>query len=362
MVAHPYQTLPDHCFWRKAVASPASTDVDPVQRAKFTIRKTERVATAGSCFAQHISRHLAGAGFNYFVTETAHPLFTDDIARQYNYGTFSARYGNVYTSRQLVQLLKRAYGLFTPCEDVWMSGDGQYIDPYRPQIQPNGFASEREFRLDREKHLAAVRRIVEECDVFVFTLGLTEAWVSRQDGAVFPICPGVSGGTFSPERYSFVNLRMSQVLGEMREALDFIRDRNPRVRFLLTVSPVPLIATAIDRHVLVSTTYSKSVLRVVCGDLEAQYDDVAYFPSYEVITGNHARGGYFEADLREVTTAGVAHVMKLFMRHYAIETSQNQVQSEPTSAAADESESAEFRHRMADAIAVICDEEALDRD
>jgi hypothetical protein len=361
MGAHPYQSLPDHCFWRKAVARPASGDVDPVLRAKFPIRKTDRVATAGSCFAQHIARHLAAAGFNYFVTETAHPLFPDQIARQYNYGTFSARYGNVYTSRQLVQLLKRAYGLFTPAEDVWMSRDGQYIDPYRPQIQPNGFASEREFRLDREKHLSAVRRIVEQCDVFVFTLGLTETWVSRQDGAVYPVCPGVSGGTFDPNRYTFINLRMSQVLGEMREAMDFIRDRNPRVRFVLTVSPVPLVATAEDRHVLVSTTYSKSVLRVVCGELDAQYDDVAYFPSYEVITGSHARGAYFESDLREVNNAGVAHVMKLFMRHYATETAPAPLQPEPSAAATDASDSAEFRRRIADAIGVICDEEALDR-
>jgi hypothetical protein len=351
--------LPDHCFWRKAIATPNAEDVDPVVRAKFQISRTDRVATAGSCFAQHIARHLAGAGFNYFVTETAHPIFPDNIARQYNFGTFSARYGNVYTCRQLLQLLKRAYGLFTPVEDVWVSSDGNFIDPYRPQIQPRGFATEREYRLDREKHFAAVRRIVEQCDVFVFTLGLTEAWVARQDGAVFPVCPGVSGGSFVPGRHQFINLRMSQVLGDMREALDFIRNLNPRVRFLLTVSPVPLVATAEDRHVLVSTTYSKSVLRVVCEELEAQYDDVAYFPSYEIITGNHARGAYFERDLREVTEAGVAHVMRLFMRHYAAAPVDAQAASARTSAL-DESNSEEFRRRMAEAVGVICDEEALD--
>ena len=72
-----------------------------------------------------------------------------------------------------------------------------------------------------------------------------------------------------------MNFRVTQVLGDIREAFDFVRDRNPRIRFLITVSPVPLVATAEDRHVLVSTVYSKSVLRAVCGELEAQYDDVA---------------------------------------------------------------------------------------
>ena len=30
-----------------------------------------------------------------------------------------------------------------------------------------------------------------DLDVFVFTLGLTEAWVAKADGAVFPLAPGV---------------------------------------------------------------------------------------------------------------------------------------------------------------------------
>ena len=37
--------------------------------------------------------------------------------------------------------------------------------------------------------------------------------------------------------------------------------RTPKLRILLTVSPVPLTATAGDDHVLLATTYSKSVLR-----------------------------------------------------------------------------------------------------
>lgn len=36
-----------------------------------------------------------------------------------------------------------------------------------------------------------------------------------------------------------------------------------------------------------------------------------------MILGNHARGAYLQPDLREVRAAGVNHVMRLFMRHYA---------------------------------------------
>ena len=80
---------------------------------------------------------------------------------------------------------------------------------------------------------------------------------------------------------------------------------NPRVKVILTVSPVPLVATAEEAHVLVATTLSKSVLRVAAEVVSARGRDVAYFPSYEIITGPQARGRYFAEDLRSVTDEGV---------------------------------------------------------
>ena len=358
---HPYADLPPYCFWRRSVAEIEPQEVDPVVHARFRIGRHDRVATAGSCFAQHIARHLAGAGFHYFVTEQADVPMEVSLTRKYNYGVFSARYGNIYTARQFLQLLKRAYGIFKPVDDVWVGNNGTLIDPYRPNIQPGGFSCEREYRLDREQHFAAVRRAVEETNVMVFTFGLTEAWVNKSDGAVYPVCPGTAAGTFDSTQHKFVNFGMVQVLGDMREALDFIRERNRGVRFILTVSPVPLVATAENRHVLVSTTYSKAVLRTVCGELEGRFDDVAYFPSYEVITGNFNRGLYYESDLREVTEAGVSHVMRLFLQHYAaadeVANGEPIPHMEPDTLTRDPKD---FARIMEEAAKVICDELVLD--
>jgi hypothetical protein len=82
---------------------------------------------------------------------------------------------------------------------------------------------------------------------------------------------------------------------------------------ILTVSPVPLVATAETDHVLTATVYSKSVLRAVAGELAAGDDCVAYFPSYELITGALARGQYFEENMRSVKPEGVAYVMQHFL-------------------------------------------------
>ena len=95
---------------------------------------------------------------------------------------------------------------------------------------------------------------------------------------------------------------------------------NPTVRFVLTVSPVPLTATATSSHVLLATTYSKSVLRAVAGSLAERFADVDYFPSYEVVMSHPSRGIYFEQNMRSVTPAGVEAVMAYFFREHAPQT------------------------------------------
>ena len=168
---HPYRGLPDHQFWRKepGIRNPAA--FDPVINTSFAIAPTDAVVTAGSCFAQHVARFLADSGFNYLVTETLDQAIDPSVARAFNYGLFPARYGNVYTARQLRQLLERAYGLFAPLTAVWEGEADVVVDPFRPQIQPGGFLCAAELDHDRTVHFAAVRRAFDEMDVFVFTLG-----------------------------------------------------------------------------------------------------------------------------------------------------------------------------------------------
>ncbi|MEO1191090.1 MAG: GSCFA domain-containing protein [Pseudomonadota bacterium] len=314
---HPYIGLPDYQFWKHEPAVDPDLPMDPVVDVSFSITTDEPVVTAGSCFAQHVARALARAGFNFHVTEKAHEALIPKAARLNNYTMFSARYGNIYTARQLKQLLQRAYREYVPTESVWIGKMGSFVDPFRPQIQPGGFISTAELERDRDIHLAAVRRAVESLSVFVFTLGLTEAWIDQRDGAVFPLAPGVAGGVYDEEIFAFKNFTVAEIVADMQWSLDFIRARNPNSKFILTVSPVPLNATYLNRHVFVSTTLSKSILRVAAEEVTQNNDRCDYFPSYEIITSPFARGRSYAPDCREVRPIAVAEVMRVFMKHYA---------------------------------------------
>lgn len=362
---NPYAGRPDYQFWRRAGGHDRPEEFDPVTRTKFVIQPSDSVVTAGSCFAQHLSRHLALNGFNVLVTERAHPLIPDEHAAEFHYGLFSARYGNIYTARQLRQLLERSYGLFVPRTRAWEKSRDCWVDPFRPQIQPGGYISVQELELDREIHLAAVRAAVEKMTIFVFTLGLTEAWVDRSDGAVFPLAPGVAGGKYDPDDVMFVNFSARQTIEDLEWSLGFIRRQNPTVKCILTVSPVPLNATAMDRHVWVSTTYSKAALRVAAEEVAANLQLVDYFPSYEIITSPHAGSAYFAKDRRSVTEAGVEHVMRTFFRHYGRAAEPSQATATAHKPSAHQTIDAREASRrevvaMGELMQTLCDEEAID--
>jgi hypothetical protein len=316
-VTHPYSSQSDKAFWKRAVAGRSYFDLEDLS-PPLDLSLEDRFATAGSCFAQHIGRNLAKRGATFLDMEPRPDFVPEAKAREHGYGIFSARYGNIYTARQMLQLLREARGEWQPAEPIWEKGK-RHFDALRPSVDPVGHAGPEDVLTMRKTHLEAVRRLFEKLDVLVFTLGLTEAWQAVSDDTVYPTAPGVIAGDHDPARYRLVNFTYPDIRADMEEIRALVREFNPSARMLLTVSPVPLMATATDDHVMVATTYSKSVLRAVAGDLAASHDDVMYFPSYEIISCHPGHGMFFEPDLRGVNPRGVAFVMEHFFRALAAE-------------------------------------------
>lgn len=344
MPSNPYCKLPPRAFWRTAISEVHYAELADLWEP-LALSRQDRIATAGSCFAQHIGNNLARRGAAFMDLEPPPPALFASVAdaRRFGYQVYSCRYGNIYTTRQLVQLFDEAFGRRSPVEIVWQR-DGRFFDALRPSVDPVGQASAEQIRRLRESHLARVREMFQTLDLFVFTLGLTEAWLSRTDGTAFPTAPGTICGEFDAARYEFRNFSYPEIMADMNRFWSGLREINPRARLLMTVSPVPLTATASGDHVLVATTYSKSVLRAVAGDLARQLPDAWYFPSYEIISSHPSRGMFYDPNLRTVNEFGVNYVMSHFFSGKLAEA----FAASPEAASEGDSE-------------LVCDEEALDR-
>lgn len=314
-MTNPYKKLPEFCFWRNLSNKPLEELENIKLEKKFQIKENYKVSSAGSCFAKNISKFLVNNTNNYFITEKKHDLISEAISQKFNYEVYSARYGNIYTAKQLYQLLLMSQKKFFPIEKYWTVKD-RYIDPIRPLIQPNGFNSKKELLLDRVQHLEFVYKMFKESDVFIFTLGLTELWINKLDGTAYPVCPLVVNDKLNKKSYQFINQNFSQVLEDMTKFISSLKKINKKIKIVLTVSPVPLVATAEKRDVLISNVYSKSVLRNVAEELQKKNEDIYYFPSFEIITSLTSKSFFYENNFRDVTELGVQLAMNCFKKNF----------------------------------------------
>jgi hypothetical protein len=306
---HPYQGIPRYARWKQGVNEGVDRR-ELIAGLRFHgLRDDDRVFSAGSCFASNMVPYLEKAGIAYIRTEPrpqAFSRFKDGLG----YDNFSARFGNIYTSRQFLQLLLRCTARWAPMEDRWRTPAG-LVDPFRPGLTYLT-SSDEEFDALTLSHLSATRVAIETATVVVFTLGLTEAWHAT-DGAVFPVCPGTVAGEFDSNKHHFMNLSTAQVTEDLLGCQGLISELNPKARFVLTVSPVPLTATATGKHVVVASLESKAVLRAAVAGAQAARNEIEYFPAYELLMGWQTPPGSWDPDMRTVTRAGLDYVMSVLL-------------------------------------------------
>jgi len=312
----PYQLASNSAFWRTGVAEKVNSINYDIYKKKFSIGVNEKIATAGSCFAQHIGNKLRQHGFDVMDNEPMPWYFSAAKKKEFSYSIYSARYGNIYTVRQLLQLAKEAFGEWKPENIIWKNKEGRYVDALRPGVEPYGLDTAEEVGWHRKLHLQKVKALFEDMDILIFTFGLTEAWRDKASGTVYPIVPGSIAGEFDSDKYEFINFSYEEILADFIELMRYINAKTKPKKYLITVSPVPLTATATGDHVLSATTYSKSVLRAVAGWINNNFENVDYFPSYEIVINPWANSNKYEDNKRSVLPSAVDEVMKIFLNQH----------------------------------------------
>lgn len=269
------------------------------------INKETPIGSAGSCFADEIAYYLQKNEYNYIVTEV--------LNKNQKYPNSCAAWGVLFNTPSFMQIAERAFGVtdFPPLIDKMGEKENTYFhDPYRENV----FASDPSYiHFMRQEHISAARQVFEQCEVFIITLGLNECFQNIHDGSV------VSRNPKNSSSFTLLNhkiLTVEENVQCLQRFLDIIRTHNPNFKLIVTVSPVPFMATgrADEMHVVTANTHSKSVLRVAAEEFSNRNENVWYFPAYEVVTV--ATRDPWEPDLRHVKRSTVARVMRTFERMF----------------------------------------------
>lgn len=269
----------------------------------------DKVFTIGSCFARNIEEYLELHGLDCPVTKYV------PVAGEYS-GQRGRGILNKFTPLSILEELRWV-------SDVVRNGSNIGEETYRRfcfrvgkyRIVDLGLqdflpVTEKRF-YERRQHIFGIYQSIYRSSAIILTLGLIEQWYYKN--LLIQHAPNSRAMLSQRSDFSCATLTEPQIEASFREICAILKEINPDIKIILTISPVPLRSTFSGQHVMVANTLSKSrlVSAVNASKSTLEFD---YFPSYEIVQliGN----GAFESDLRHVKSEIVKAICQYFCQLY----------------------------------------------
>lgn len=248
------------------------------------LTRTTPVTAFGSCFAHHITRWLSVNGF-------------DVNGADLGLDTHIIRFGEgMVNTFAILEQFQWALENLSLEEGLW-------------------FGENKEIALPTEDVRLATRRIIERTEVFILTLGLSEIWVDKSSGRAF--WRAVPAHLFDESRHAFRVSTVAENFDNLRETVDLIGRHVPGAKVVVTLSPIPLMATFRPVSCLTANSVSKAILRVAIDELmRSDRKGLYYFPSYEIVKEMFVDP--FQEDNRHLKPEVIDFVMSTFAAHYCV--------------------------------------------
>ncbi len=287
-----------------------STFLTPLITPQFKVSREDKIFAIGSCFARGIERALLSRKMNVV---SAAPEFATlaTIGKEVTGLGFTNKYNTYSIFNELSWALDPVAKF--PEGSIIELGNGMAYDPHtNPTLPPAG----RPEILQRRSLLSEVNARIADCRVVIVTLGLVEHWRDTSADTVINTTPPWEAVSRYPGRYEFQVSTFSENMANLEKIHALLaRFGHPQHQIVVTVSPVPLMATFTPQDVIVANTYSKSLLRTVAQEWSTLHENVHYFPSYEIVMNSSREEAWLE-DFRHVQGALVNHIMGLFLQSY----------------------------------------------
>tara|TARA_R110001583_G_scaffold177606_1_gene333201 strand:- start:2370 stop:3383 length:1014 start_codon:yes stop_codon:yes gene_type:complete len=284
----------------------------------FSINKNHKIFTVGSCFARNVEQSLIGNNVDVIGSE-----FT--LANDILLGTVGAMNNKVnarsvlnkYSTLSICEEFDRVLNNKVIKDNGFISLDGElWIDPQLASVlKPLTF---NELSEVREKVNDIIKQVVDADVVFV-TLGLNEVWFDKLTETYLNSSPPPSLMRTKDPRFEFSTPNFEIVYENLKKFVELVRENSKKdVKFVVTVSPVPLSTTWTSADIVVANTISKSTLRVCAERLTQDFDGVDYFPSFEMVT-NSPKLAAWQNDKLHVAKPMVDFVIDNFMSTYFLD-------------------------------------------
>lgn len=148
--------------------------------------------------------------------------------------------------------------------------------------------------------LHTVRKVVNHTfDTAVFTLGTNHVYVERATGEIVDNCQK------RPQReFEERELTVEECADALREAITLLRQANPKVNIIITVSPIRYA-----KYGYHGSQLSKAVLLLAADKvIKEEGERVYYFPAYEIVNDELRDYRFYKADMLHPNEQAVEYI------------------------------------------------------
>lgn len=238
----------------------------------------DKIMLIGSCFAENISSRMEDAGFRIDVNP------------------FGIIYNPLSVSQSIKQLIDRKN--YTE-KDIFQAGD----------IYHSFFHHSRFSGIEKEKVLAGINsridsssRFLQNADLLVVTFGTAYIYRLKSSGEIVSNCHKLPDHLFLHER-----LTVEEIVSEWEMLIDRVKQFNPRVKILFTISPVRHWKNGFHENQL-----SKSALLLAAYELIKENANCYYFPSYEIMLDDLRDYRFYAEDMIHPSGQAVDYIWEKF--------------------------------------------------
>lgn len=253
-----------------------------IRKASWTIDPGDTILTAGSCFAQSIGDAFASSKFKSLVNP----------------------FGTTYHPHSLDRLLEYALRHTYPSSESYLSRDHRHynFDFHSSFSAPSHSELETQVR-DR---IDRVREWLRSSRVLMLTYGTAWLFTRNDSGTPVSNCHKMPSTGFTRKLTS-----AKDIIGSFESTHRLLRELNPELRVILTVSPVRHLRDSLELNSL-----SKAVLRVAAHHLAQSLDRVEYFPAFELMIDDLRDYRFYADDLLHPSPFAKTYIWQKFVERY----------------------------------------------
>jgi hypothetical protein len=246
------------------------------------IQLDDKIFLIGSCFADHIGNLLSA----------------------YKFKTLLNPFGVIYNPHSIFRLLIDSTNNRGLDENGLFEYEGIYRHfDFHSDISAG---SKDEFYRRYERASADTREFTRTAEWLIISMGTSIVFEHKNYRKIVSNCHKLPGGEFN-QRF----LSPEEILSEFESFYHSVSGMNKRLKIILTVSPVRHIRSTLEKN-----SQSKAILRYVAGQLAEKWDNVKYFPSYELMMDDLRDYRFYMPDMLHPNEVAIDYIWKKFTDAY----------------------------------------------